>query len=110
MRPRDAHLASLTAPTPVRVGASTLGEDGLFASKNIDTESVVFSDVPLAWLPEEEKKTDIAGTHCQACSAFLGSPSKQLAALTGEKKPLPLPSLADAPPAPELCAAECPRC
>ena len=82
MATRASRLASLIADTGLEVKPSAPcgGEEGLFVTAEIEADTVLFSDVPLCWLPE----SDDAPSNCAQCGAFIGSPTKLLAALTGD--------------------------
>ena len=112
---RQAQLAALTGSYPVTVRATRDCGDGLFATAACEADTLLISDVPLAWLPSSKQRLPT----CAGCGACLGSAGALLARLAGgdDSAALPLPHLDDAPAtlaaegrsAHPSCGSECPR-
>jgi len=112
---RQAQLAALTGSYPVTVRATRDCGDGLFATAACEADTLLISDVPLAWLPSSKQRLPT----CAGCGACLGSAGALLARLAGgdDSAALPLPHLDDAPAtlaadaraAHLSCGSECPR-
>ena len=111
---RQAQLSALTASYPVAVRATPDCGDGLFATAACEADTVLISDVPLAWLPSSKQRLPT----CAGCGACLGSAGALLARLTGDSVALALPHLDDATATVAAddqsgrhpsCGAECPR-
>lgn len=114
-----ARLAALTEGMPLEVRHSEeCQSEGVFTTAAVEGERVLFTDVPLCWLPEPRQPCNT----CGCCGAFLGSAAQILASIAdaSHSAPLPLPALdvdtarAATPPtvataAPE-CAPECENC
>ena len=89
---RQAQLSALTASYPVAVRATPDCGDGLFATAACEADTVLISDVPLAWLPSSKQRLPT----CAGCGACLGSAGALLARLTGDSVALALPHFQDA--------------
>ena len=113
MARRQSHLSALTASYPVAVRATRDCGDGLFAEQPCEADTLLLSDVPLAWLPSSKQRLPT----CGGCGACLGSAGALLAQLAGDSATLVLPHLDDAPTnvAADVqsehpsCGSECPR-
>ena len=110
---RQSQLSALTASYPVAVRATRDCGDGLFATAACEADTLLISDVPLAWLPSSRQRLPT----CAGCGACLGSAGALLARLTGDDSAVPLPHLDDAPATVAAgdqsehpsCGSECPR-
>ena len=71
---RQARLAALTGSYPVTVRATRDCGDGLFATAACEADTLLISDVPLAWLPSSKQRLPT----CAGCGACLGSAGAQL--------------------------------
>ena len=110
---RQSHLSKLTASYPVAVHATRDRGDGLFVTDACEADTLLLSDVPLAWLPSSKQRLPT----CAGCGACVGSAGALLACLAGDSAALALPHLDDAPATagvqtehePVSCGAACPR-
>ena len=110
---RQSQLSALTAAYPVTVRATRECGDGLFVTAACEADTLLISDVPLAWLPSSKQRLPT----CAGCGACLGSAGALLARLAGDSAALALPHLDDAPATVAAddqsehpsCGSECPR-
>ena len=107
-RAAAARLQALTRNFPVTCKPSELGDEGVFATNNLAADTVIFRDVPLAYLPEHAAADSF---ECKSCGAFLGSNAERLAALDPRqpvKSQINLPQLDDEA-ACSSCGEDCQR-
>ncbi len=111
---RAARIGSLLRGTNLKVRPSARcgGEEGLFSTGAVEEGTVLLTDCPLCWLPEEgapQTSVEPSRLNCEQCGAFIAEPAVILQRLAGDATPLKLPLLGDAAPKKHVCPRPAPE-